>query len=82
MTSIGNGCFSSCTSWTSVKLPSTLLSIGNEAFSSRFIKQVPIKEVVIPKECQIEYDSFEKQCKVIRKWDNQEDFNELTNDVV
>ena len=67
VTSIGNGWFSGCMSLTSVQLPSTLLKIGDEAFSSRFEKAEPLQQVVIPKNCEIGYYSFEESCLVICK---------------
>ena len=53
VTTIGNDCFYGCTSLTSVQLPSTLINIGEYAFSETNIKSITIPEGVtsIGKEC-------------------------------
>ena len=69
MTSIGNRCFYECSSLTSVQLPSTLLCIGDYAFSSNNDDRAKItmKQVEVPKNCQIGKHAFEDDCKVILK---------------
>ena len=70
VTSIGNYCFTYCSSLTSIQLPSSLLSIGNEAFRKYYGNKVPIKQIEVPKNCKIKKNSFEDYCEVIRKWNS------------
>ena len=68
-TTIQRYCFSYCTSLTNVELPFSLLSIGDCAFSSLYANQekVPMKQVEVPKNCEIGEHAFEDDCKVILK---------------
>ena len=67
VTSIGNETFNNCKLLTNISLPSTLINIGDYAFSSWFGEKVPLKQVEVPKNCKIGEHAFEDDCKVIRK---------------
>ena len=72
MTSIGGHCFNGCTSLTNIQLPSSLISIGEYAFCDEYKweSKVPLKQVEVPKNCKIEESSFEDDCIIIRKWND------------
>ena len=69
VTSIGNRCFNGCSSLTSIELPSSLISIGEYAFCHECVweSKVPLKQVVVPKNCKIGCYAFDDDCEVIRK---------------
>ena len=67
VTLIRNRIFNNCKLLTNISLPSTLITIGDYAFSSLSIEKVPLKQVEVPKNCKIGKHAFEDNCKVIRK---------------
>ena len=54
--------FWSCRSLTNIQLPSSLKSIGEEAF-----KYTNMKRVEIPKSCSKGSNAFENDCVIFRK---------------
>ena len=62
ITSIGKECFYECKSFTSVQLPSSLRSIGENTFSF-----TNIEKVEVPNNCIIGKNAFDDDCEVIRK---------------
>ena len=62
VTSIGRYCFIAIKSLTSIQLPSTLIIIGDKAFSL-----TGLSIVEVPKKCRIEHDAFYSSCEFIRK---------------